>query len=259
MLKVEEHARAYGENRAENYPKVLGQADDGVGCPIYVENGDEERERESQQRHDGEDAHCFVLLGREEGIVGLTELVKRFGGAHDVIVHTVIFIRDSAYVWTEILSEELRTARFEITQHLAVRLDTLAQVEQIARTARNTRDHGYLVSGKDVVFDDGEVVLHILDLMLHRAVELLEHVVEHVSRVVAQIALVEQGIDLENLGKFVKRVDGVVVRRDEEILPDDEVNFLLPRLVAVPQRGEVQHQICVGRREFDARLGGGQK
>src|SRR3989344_4910226 len=227
MLKVEEHARAYGEDRAEDYPKIIRQADDWIRGRIYIEYGDEKRERKCQQRHDGENAHRLVLLCREQRIIRLAKLVKRFGGAHDVIVDTVVLIGDSTNVRAEILSEELRTARFEIAQDLAVRFDALAQIEQIARAAGDTCDHGYLVPRKNVVFDDGEVVLYIFDFVLHGAVQLFEHVVEHVSRVVAQIAFVEQGIDLKNLGEFVERVNRVVVRRDEEILANDEVDFLL--------------------------------
>ena len=41
------------------------------------------------------------------------------------------------------------------------------------------------MSGKDVLFNDAEVVLHVFHFVLDCAVEFLEHIEEHVSRMVA--------------------------------------------------------------------------
>src|SRR3989338_6363838 len=170
MLEVCEHSRTYGENGTENYPEVIGQSDDGVGRRVYVKDCDEEREREGEKCHDGENTHRFVLLGGEERIVGLAKLMERFGGAHDVIMYAVVFVGDSTHVRTEVLAEKLRAARFEIAQHLAVRLDALAQIEEVARAAGYARDHRHFVAGENVFLDDAEVVLYIFDFVLHRAV-----------------------------------------------------------------------------------------
>src|SRR3989344_827 len=116
-------------------------------------------------------------------------------------------VEEHARAYGEDGAEEFWSSGFKIAQDLAVRLDALPQVKQIARAAGDTCDHGYLVPRKDMVLDDGQVVLYIFDFVLDRTVQLFQHVVEHVSRVVTQIAFVEQGIDLKNLGEFVERVN----------------------------------------------------
>ena len=126
MFEVQEHARTHTEDGAEDYPKIVRQADDWIRSGVDIEDCHEEREREGEECHDGEHAHRLVLFGREERIIGLAQFMQRFCGAHDVIVHAVIFVGNGANVGIEIIAEELRSIGFEITQDFAMRLDALA-------------------------------------------------------------------------------------------------------------------------------------
>src|SRR3989344_8290335 len=60
----------------------------------------------------------------------------------------------------------------------------------------------------------------------------------------ADVAFIENGIDLKYFGKFMERVNSVIVSRDNEIFSQNKVNLLLgARAVGVLKGGEVEDEV----------------
>ncbi len=231
MPEVPKHTRAHRDDYTHDYPEVVRQADDGIRGRVDVEYCHEEGEGKREEGHDGKDAHSFVLFCGEKRVVGLTQLMQRFGFAHDVIVYAEILARKRSQIRDEIGAEETPPHFLEGLQDVAVRLYLLAQIHKVACTARESRDHRHFLTGKGVLFDGEEVVADVLHFVLHGLVELFEHVIKKKSGMIAEVAFLEKRVDLQYLRKIVQRVYGVVVDGDEEFVSEYEVYFLFAGLV----------------------------
>src|SRR3989344_7229402 len=128
VLEEEEHKEEAADDETNNDPEIERPTVNGIVRAFECDDIDEEGEGKRKERHDRKYFQRFVLLGREEGVVGLAELVEGIGRAHNVIVPAVVFAREFAQKRGEDFAEKFMAFFFERSQDFAMRLNRLPEI-----------------------------------------------------------------------------------------------------------------------------------
>jgi hypothetical protein len=222
------------------------------------EYGDEVQWQDDSAEH-GQFLYCAVLLGCQQGIVGVTQLAKHVQGAVDGGVDLEIVDDDALHILGELLAEELAAAVVQRLQDLAVQVGNFLEVQQCAGHFGDGYHHLALLALEYLASDFLGQVFDIGEFVEYSGVQLAQEVEEDGTSTAVGLAVFSHFLDFEILGVLVQRVNSVVSGGDEDVLADDEVNFLvlIARRVSVLESGEVEDAIYICVAELDARLAGG--
>ena len=94
MFEIGKHTDRGGEHDCDDNPKVTRLADDWKITGAHVEYTRNQGCWQGEESHDSEVFDDFVLLSRDEGVVGLAELSKKIFVALDAVVRLAVFAHD---------------------------------------------------------------------------------------------------------------------------------------------------------------------